>query len=464
MIKFHVILQKNIGSSMTNKLRLHYIIILFADLSAIYVSIITAFCTRIWIESFYPLIPLTHPLLSYIQRWWIIFIILAVITFHKGYGIVATVWDELLILLKSLLLSFLIVWAILSLQKETEAVSRIIVTLSFFYMIASLPLIRFFAKYLMYKVLDERIESFLIGEKGEAENKLVKSLNSEWYSGYRIKSIVNGISDINNVETCFIPVWYADEETVKNLKKKVKNLIMVSEGFGFSFMSTEIMTFLDKDMALITTKNGLLSGRKVFLKRVFDIILSFFILVFSIPLFLLIPILIKIDSKGPVFFSHTRCGLNMASFNMLKFRTMHANSGELIEKYINENPEAYNDLKERNKIKEDPRVTGLGKFLRKTSLDELPQLFNVMKGDMSIVGPRPDSKEALTDYYKDYKEIYMKVKPGITGLWQVSGRSDINYSKRVKLDYQYVLNWSLWFDIVIILKTFRAIISGKGAY
>lgn len=459
--------------------------LIITDLLAIYMSIVTAFYTRSWIESFYPLVPLTHTISSYMCRWWIICIIFLVIIFHKGYGPIINIWDELLILFKSLLLSFLIIWAILSLQKETEAVSRIIITMSFIYMIVFLPMLRFLFKYLLYKTLDLRTGSILIGKGGESEKKLLKLLNREWYSGYRIKDIIN-IPFTNSsftsaeyvktklshdrtagnqlVETYFIPVWYADEETIKCLKKNVKNLIMISEGFGFSFMNTEIKTYLDNDIALITTKNGLLSANKVFLKRAFDIICSFLGLVICIPCFILIPVLIKLDSKGSAFYLHQRCGFKMAEFNMLKFRTMHINSGKLVEKYIKENPEAYLDLKEKNKIKEDPRVTAFGKILRKTSLDELPQLINVLKGDMSIVGPRPDSREVLKDYYDDYKEIYRKVKPGITGLWQVSGRSDINYSKRVKLDYQYVLNWSLWLDIVIILKTFRVILSGKGAY
>jgi lipopolysaccharide/colanic/teichoic acid biosynthesis glycosyltransferase len=121
-------------------------------------------------------------------------------------------------------------------------------------------------------------------------------------------------------------------------------------------------------------------------------------------------------------------------------------------------------LQERNKIEDDPRVTAFGRTLRRLSLDELPQIYNVLKGEMSVVGPRPDSKAALEGYIGEYGEIYSSVRPGITGLWQVSGRSEITYRERVGLDYIYVLNWSLWLDLVIMLKTFRAILGQKGAY
>ncbi len=149
---------------------------------------------------------------------------------------------------------------------------------------------------------------------------------------------------------------------------------------------------------------------------------------------------------------------------MIKFRTMHINSEETLKEYIASNPDALKELEERNKIENDPRVTRVGKLLRRTSIDELPQLLNVLSGRMSIVGPRPDSREAVERFYQEYKEIYENIRPGITGLWQVSGRSDIDYKRRVKLDYLYMLNWSLWLDSVILLSTFRAILSGKGAY
>jgi undecaprenyl-phosphate galactose phosphotransferase len=182
------------------------------------------------------------------------------------------------------------------------------------------------------------------------------------------------------------------------------------------------------------------------------------------PLFIFIPLLIKLDSPGPVYFRHKRCGRKMDEFEMIKFRTMRIDGEKILEEFIQEHPETIVDLEERNKIEHDPRVTRIGSFLRKTSLDELPQLLDVICGDMSIVGPRPDTIEAINKYYLEYNEIYENIRPGITGLWQVSGRSEIDYAKRVKLDYLYMLNWSLWFDMVIILKTFRSILNCKGAY
>ena len=304
----------------------------------------------------------------------------------------------------------------------------------------------------------------MFGLPGERERNLMRSLNDEWYSGYKIIDIIQKKSAKNEFDTCFVPMWHADEGLIKSIKADFRNLIFVSEISGLSFMNTEIKTFLSKNIALITTNNGLLSTRKMVFKRTFDIFFSTLVFIIFIPLFLVVMTIIKISSKGPVFFAHKRCGKNLSEFNMLKFRTMCINSDDLLKEYISENPDAYADLKERNKLKSDPRVTKFGSILRKTSIDELPQLMNVIRGDMSIVGPRPDAKEAVDNFLSDYREIYAKVRPGITGLWQVSGRSEVKYQERVKLDYLYVLNWSIWLDFVIVLKTFKAILGGKGAY
>lgn len=440
-------------------------LVLCSDILALCLSIIFAFYTRAWLEGWLALIPLGHGLFLYLTKWWIVAVVMVLIAYNGGYGSIIDFWDEFLVLMKSIFISFLMAWVILSLQKEAETVSRIIVTLIFVYMIAVIPCLRFVLKFLLFKFFDVREDACLfVGEISEKEDEMVKTLNSAWYSGYKIVEVIKPGHVKRDYSTCFIPLQYADEGLIKSIKADFRNLIFVSEISGLSFMNTEIKTFLSKNIALITTNNGLLSMRKMVFKRTFDIFFSTLVFIIFIPLFLVVMTIIKISSKGPVFFAHKRCGKNLSEFNMLKFRTMRINSDDLLKEYISENPDAYADLKERNKLKSDPRVTKFGSILRKTSIDELPQLMNVIKGDMSIVGPRPDAKEAVDNFLSDYREIYTKVRPGITGLWQVSGRSEVKYQERVKLDYLYVLNWSIWLDFVIILKTFKAILGGKGAY
>lgn len=451
---------------MGNSKYLNKFFIILTDVTVFYVSIVLAYYMRVLSGSFMDLVPLDHGLFLYLSKWWIPLIIVGSIAYHRGYGIVVSFWDDVLIVLKSLFIAFLMVWVVLSLQKEAATVSRIVITISFFCMFTLALIFRSTVKFFLYKVMDLR-ERALIFEKTILNNtQTLKSfLNREWYSGFKI--ISNGEDHSlgsNMADALFLPIEYADEETIKKLKPNARNLIIVSEISGLSFMNTEIKTFIDKNIALIATRNGLLLKRKVLLKRVFDLFTAIAALILLSPLFIIVPLAIKLDSRGPVYFKHKRCGKKMNEFEMTKFRSMNLDGERILQSYIEEHPEVIIDLEERNKIEHDPRVTKIGRFLRKTSLDELPQLLNVLKGTMSIVGPRPDTIEAIRKYYQEYSEIYENIKPGITGLWQVSGRSDIDYAKRVKLDYLYMLNWSLWFDIVIILKTFRSILNCKGAY
>jgi exopolysaccharide biosynthesis polyprenyl glycosylphosphotransferase len=450
-----------VGSRYSNKF-----FIILTDITVIYTSIVLAYYMRTWSGTFIDLVPLNHGLSLYISKWWIPFIIVGSIGYHKGYGIIISFWDDFLVILKSLFMSFLIVWVVFSMQKEAETVSRIIITVSFAHMLIFILISRSVLKFVLYKMMDLR-EYALIFEKeiSRSVNTLKVFLNKEWYSGYKIVDHVeNSSSKVGKIDALFLPIEYANDETVKKLKPNTKDLIIVSEMSGLSFMNTEIKTFLDKNIALITTTNGLLLKNRVFLKRVFDLVIAVFALSILSPLFLVIPLLIKLDSPGPVYFRHKRCGRKMDEFEMVKFRTMGIDGDEVLKEFMQEHPKTIIDLEERNKIEHDPRVTKIGSFLRKTSLDELPQLLDVIRGDMSIVGPRPDTIEAINRYYVEYSEIYENIRPGITGLWQVSGRSEIDYAKRVKLDYLYMLNWSLWFDMVIIFKTFRSILNCKGAY
>ena len=436
-----------------------------SDIVSVYAAIVLAFYTRVWLGSAVELIPLSHGAGSYLARWWIPLVVVAMVAYHRGYGILITYWDESSHILKSLFMSFLIVWVILSLQKETEAVSRIVITLSFIYMALIMTSARALVRFLLYRIAGLHREAVIYNGKGRTvENALRSLLDDEWYSGYRITGKGDPSFAGGHAAACFISVESADEKTIRQLKPNFKDLIIVSDATGMSFMNTEIKTYINKSLALITTTNGLLSHHRLFLKRAFDIIISCVGAALLMPVFACVAAMIKIDSRGPIFFRHKRCGKNLTEFEMIKFRTMHINSEETLKRYIEKNPEAIRDLEERNKIEGDPRVTRIGKLLRRTSIDELPQLLNVLAGTMSIVGPRPDSREAVEKFYQEYKEIYENIRPGITGLWQVSGRSDIDYKQRVKLDYLYMLNWSLWLDSVILLSTFRAILSGKGAY
>ena len=169
------------------------------------------------------------------------------------------------------------------------------------------------------------------------------------------------------------------------------------------------------------------------------------------------------SSPGPVFYSHRRIRKGGAFFSMWKFRTMCVNSGEVLEDYLARHPEAQAEWNEVHKLRRDPRITSLGAFLRRYSLDELPQLWNVLMGQMSLVGPRP-IVAAEVEKYGDCFEWYCRVRPGLTGLWQVSGRSELSYDARVALDFQYVERWSLTKDFVILLKTFASVVNQDGAF
>ena len=212
-------------------------------------------------------------------------------------------------------------------------------------------------------------------------------------------------------------------------------------------------------MPLFELRPPVLAGTDWALKRAFDLAVSAIVVVAGIPLWLLIAVAIKLDSRGPILYRDRRIGVGEREFGMLKFRTM-----------VEDASEQQDELEERNeapgalfKIRRDPRVTRVGRLLRKLSLDELPQLLNVLRGQMSLVGPRP---LPIRDYEKLeawHRKRYL-VLPGITGLWQISGRSNLTFDDLVRLDFYYIENWSIWLDISILIKTPFAILSGRGAY
>lgn len=198
-------------------------------------------------------------------------------------------------------------------------------------------------------------------------------------------------------------------------------------------------------------------------KRVADLILALSGIVLLAPLLLLCFLACRLTSQGPALFRHRRIGFRGRHFQCLKFRTMVINSEEILRNHLESNPEANEEWATMRKLRSDPRVTAIGSILRKTSLDELPQLFNVLRGDMSIVGPRPVTQDELVRYSTNV-DAYLACRPGITGLWQVSGRSGTSYDKRVACDAFYARNWSMILDAKIVIVTIPAVLDSENAY
>ncbi len=200
-------------------------------------------------------------------------------------------------------------------------------------------------------------------------------------------------------------------------------------------------------------------------KNLLDFLFSIIFLIASLPFFLVISILIKLSSRGPIFFLQERIGKNNIPFKCIKFRTMHPEAKDILENLLMKDEKLKIEFEKNHKIKNDPRITTIGKLLRKTSLDELPQFINVLKNEMSIVGPRPIVDKEKKKYGKNLQKV-LSVRPGITGLWQVSGRNNLTYKTRVKLDLIYIENYSLLMDIRILIRTFGVMLFplDRGAY
>lgn len=323
------------------------------------------------------------------------------------------------------------------------------------------------------------IKKVIIIGKDKIACDLIKEFGRRKSLGCRVLGIVNGkeneikgIAVLGTIEEIEILIdnYHPDEiiQTDPDLDtNQMLELISLCENKGVVFkfvpnllsfhtINVDIQTIAQ--VPLIELKRTPLDGWARILKRSIDIIGSIVAIVIFSPLMIIIAILIKSTSKGPVIFTQERVGRD-GNFRFYKFRTMYdtkdaeARHAAYLKKYGN-----------MFKLKDDPRVTPIGRFLRKTSLDELPQFFNVFLGNMSLVGPRPPMPIEVEQYDRFQRKRLGGVKPGITGLWQVSGRSDVLFDEWVKLDVYYIENWSIWLDLVIILKTIKILFTGKGAY
>ena len=251
--------------------------------------------------------------------------------------------------------------------------------------------------------------------------------------------------------------FYDAASQVVSLCEEQGIIVRFLDIFSLKHGATQAENF--SEILVTTVYTGAMRGSAMFFKRVSDLLIALCLSIVLSPLYLIIALAIKATSPGPVFFVQERVGLNKRRFRLYKFRTMvpDAEKKQAELEHLNEvNGAAF-------KIKDDPRITPIGKFLRKTSLDELPQLFNVIKGDMSLVGPRPLPVRDYNGFDQDWQRRRFSVRPGITCLWQVNGRSNISFEKWMELDMQYIDQWSLWLDLKILFRTIPAVFLGFGA-
>ncbi len=213
----------------------------------------------------------------------------------------------------------------------------------------------------------------------------------------------------------------------------------------------------------LEVRHRLMDPGRMMLKRLVDVGLVWLFSPILFPLIGLIALLIKLDSKGPAFYSQLRIGEGGQKFKVWKFRTMHRSADKILRRFLRQHPELRAEWEQTHKLKDDPRITRMGWLLRRTSLDELPQLWNVVLNQMSLVGPRPIVDDEVKHYGREF-ELFKKTKPGITGLWQVSGRNNLSYAERVALDVYYVRNWSVWLDLYLLSRTVFAVLFCRGAY
>lgn len=356
---------------------------------------------------------------------------------------------------------------------------------SFFYLAGS----RYLWKKLMIQVGLWQIPVLLFGA-GQTAQLLMRFLQDDSGLGYRIVGVVDDHKKTMSSSLAGVPVLGTFDEAAAIMQRcairhaliaapgmsreKLADLIFQIQPFakditfvpdlrGIPVGDMELDTLLNEKIAMLRVRNNLAQDYNRQLKRCLDVVLTVVGLLLSWPLFLILAVLIYRDSPGPVFFAHRRIGCKGKEFECYKFRTMVTDAEEKLRQYLQVNPAAQKEWEQDFKLKEDPRITRLGAFLRRTSLDELPQLFNVLRGEMSLVGPRPIVQKEVVRYEK-YIQDYFLVRPGLTGYWQVNGRNDVEYHERIQMDSWYVRNWTLWLDLVLLLKTIKVVLARKGAY
>lgn len=387
--------------------------------------------------------------------------------------------NEMMVILKSNVIALFAIFFVVSLAKIGDGLSRTIILVYFIFNMFN-PLWVYWIKKRFIRYGWMRKPVFIIGDTSGIEN--IKN----WFApnnpfGYDIAAVINVDKEPMRVvhqkidiliqsgryHAAIIDVDAPDvhevSELINHIQKNVHRVILLPKISKTPMINGELISSIHHKGMAFYIKNNLLSVVDQFLKSIFDYILAVLLVILFAPILLTLYIIVYIASQGNPLFAHERIGYGGSKFRVWKFRTMYIDATQRLNVLLETCEESRQEWERDFKLKNDPRVTKIGNFLRKTSLDELPQLINVLRGEMSLVGPRPIVEEEIEKYGKFY-HYFTAVKPGISGLWQVSGRNDINYDERVQLDVWYVRNWSIELDLEILIKTAIVVLGRKGSY
>lgn len=395
-------------------------------------------------------------------------------------------WFELKEIIRTLMIVAVVELATIAFSKFYF--SRYLWVLTWGIALVLVPLGRIMLKKWLIKTKLYLKDTIIIGG-GKNAVDAYKALSSESYLGFKIKYFIaqqktpelevlgvpiliednNHLWELVTKKTDQFVLALEDEENIlrdnwlRLLSTKLYRSVSVIPTLrGLPLYSTDMSFIFSYDVILLRINHNLAKRSSRMIKRTVDIVLALIFIILLSPLFAYLYFRIKQDG-GNAIYGHSRIGRNGKPFKCLKFRSMVVNSEQVLGELLANDPEANAEWQRNFKLKNDPRLTDIGKYLRQKSLDELPQLFNVLKGDMSLVGPRPIVQQEL-ERYQGNVDYYLMAKPGMTGLWQVSGRNDVDYATRVYFDAWYVKNWSLWTDFVILFKTITVLKKHKGAY
>ncbi len=392
------------------------------------------------------------------QYLWIIVMILFIFIVEKIYFIRYDFWQDTKKVLKGLSYSFLAVFTVISLTKISYDYSRAFILIFFLICMILIPFFKRISKKILFLFDIFKIKVKVISKSSNYET-IHNEIERNWYFGF--------INDDIDYDMVIISSKKFDtkelQTIIKEYTNKTKDIYVVPYMEHLDFSHTSIVDYSNIRLSAIHIENRLLNYKNIFIKSITEKVVVILIFPFVLVIHIVISILIKNDSKGSVLFKQKRLGKDSKIFSCYKYRTMYENSGELLNNYLKSNPDEIEYYKTYHKYKNDPRVTKVGNFLRKTSLDEFPQFYNILRGDMNLIGPRPYMIDEKSTIGKLNEEVILKVKPGITGLWQVSGRSELTFSQRVELDTWYIQNWSLWIDFVIFMKTIKVVLLKVGA-